>query len=189
MLHMRVLSASVLLGLVLSAGSAYAQRRTKAPERPAGPPPIQVQVVGVEVTPAGPVVLLKTVEGDTFVPIWVGEAEAFAIQLRLLKQAPPRPLTHDLLDNVIHALGAHVTRVVVADLRDGVFIGRIDLRAGRQDHHLDARSSDSIALALGTGVPIFVASHVLEEAGFTMAELQSGAWQGTPIPVERRHSL
>jgi hypothetical protein len=183
---MRHLPALVLSGAFLHAAPALAQRVTK---RPSTPPPVQVQVVGVEATAGGPVVLLKTVEGERFVPIWVGEAEAFAIQLRLLKQAPPRPLTHDLLDNVIHTLGAHVTRVVVADLRDGVFIGRIDLRAGRTDHHLDARSSDSIALALGTGVPIFVATHVLDEAGFTLDELRSGAWQGTPIPVERRHSL
>jgi uncharacterized protein len=112
------------------------------------------------------VVLLRTKGPDARVlPIWVGEQEAVAIQLRLSRQLPPRPLTHDLLERLIKTVGAKVVKIQVEGLRERVFLGRIFLKHGKQTYDIDARPSDSIALALGAHAPIFVARAVLDEAG------------------------
>ena len=112
------------------------------------------------------VVLLRT-KGTSprILPIWIGEAEAVAIQLRLSRQLPPRPLTHDLLERLIKTLGARVLKIHVESLRERVFLGRVFLKQGSQTYDIDARPSDSIALALGARAPIFVSRTVLDEAG------------------------
>ena len=112
------------------------------------------------------VVLLEDAEHKRRLPIWIGETEANAIDMRLHGRKAPRPLTHDLLERTLTAVGAHVDRVEVIDLRDNTYIGRLTLRdkAGAL-HAIDSRPSDDIALAVGAGLPIYVHPHVLAEAG------------------------
>jgi len=98
-------------------------------------------------------------------PIWIGPAEALAIQLRMARQLPPRPLTHDLVENLLKTVGARIVKIHVEGLRERVFLGRVYVKSGDRTHDVDARPSDSIALALGASAPIFVAKKVLDEAG------------------------
>jgi len=189
MRNSRLFPASVLFSLVCATGGGLALPRGRAAAPPPTPPPVRVEVATVVPSAAGMVVLLKTVEGETYLPIWVGEAEALAIQLRLAHQEYPRPLTHDLLQTIIRTLRGQVVRVTVVDLRNETFIGRVDLRVGRREHHLDARSSDSIAIALGANAPIFVARHVLDQAGLDRQTLERDGYQGAPVPLDVQHTL
>jgi bifunctional DNase/RNase len=115
-----------------------------------------------------PIVVLKDDDEKLFLPIWVGIFEANAIALQLENITTPRPMTHDLLRNLIGELDARVTRVVINDLRDATFFAQIRLliRRGGSDQTLeiDARPSDAIALALRTEAPIYVAQSVLDQA-------------------------
>lgn len=110
------------------------------------------------------VVVLKEKESDRFLPIWVGTAEANAIALKISGIDPERPVTHDLMVNMLRALGVTVTRVVVSELRNDTFHARILGRVGGRDLELDSRSSDAIALALRLGSPIFAAKEVMDQA-------------------------
>ena len=109
-----------------------------------------------------PVVLLREDDGERVLPIWIGAVEASAIAFAQQGVQPPRPLTHDLLRNVIEALGDSVSAVHITDLRDGVFYAVLVFESGVE---VSARPSDSIALALRTDAPILVAESVLDEAG------------------------
>jgi len=111
-----------------------------------------------------PIVVLKDDEEKFFLPIWVGIFEANAIALQLENVTTPRPMTHDLLRNMISELNARVIRVVINDLRDSTFFAQIRLLTGEKTLELDARPSDAIALALRTEAPIFVAQTVLDQA-------------------------
>ncbi|UCH85010.1 MAG: bifunctional nuclease family protein [Candidatus Latescibacterota bacterium] len=109
-----------------------------------------------------PIVLLKGVESDDVLPIWIGHAEALSIDLQLQGKSFDRPLTHDLLKTAVESLGATVVRVAVTDLRDNVFFAKIFIQRGSEVFAIDARPSDSIALAVRTRSPIFVAKSVFE---------------------------
>jgi bifunctional DNase/RNase len=111
-----------------------------------------------------PIVVLKDEDEKFFLPIWVGIFEANAIALQLENVTTPRPMTHDLLRNMIAELDARVIRVVINDLRDSTFFAQIKLITGERTLELDARPSDAIALALRTAAPIFVAQTVLDQA-------------------------
>ena len=111
-----------------------------------------------------PIVILRDKDGQKVLPIWVGIFEANAIALQLENVTTPRPMTHDLLRNMISELDARVTRVVINDLRDSTFFAQIRLITGDKTLELDARPSDAIALALRTEAPIFVAQTVLDQA-------------------------
>jgi bifunctional DNase/RNase len=115
-----------------------------------------------------PIVVLKDEEEKFFLPIWVGIFEANAIALELENITTPRPMTHDLLRNMIEELHARVTRVVINDLRDATFFAQIRLvvaqGSGDRTLEVDARPSDAIALALRTEAPIYVAQSVLDQA-------------------------
>jgi bifunctional DNase/RNase len=111
-----------------------------------------------------PIVVLKDEEEKFFLPIWVGIFEANAIALQLENVSTPRPMTHDLLRNMIAELDARVTRVVINDLRDSTFFAQIRVIIGERTLELDARPSDAIALALRADAPIYVAQSVLEQA-------------------------
>ena len=120
------------------------------------------------------VVILKEVDSDRFLPIWIGPYEAEAITIRLQEMEVIRPLTHDLLRNVIRNLHASVLRVVINELRDDVFYARIILDRDGEQIEIDSRPSDAIALAVRANVPIFVTEAVLKEAGAEPeAEIQS----------------
>ena len=116
-----------------------------------------------------PIIILKDVQSDTMLPIWVGAYEANAIALEIEKIAPPRPMTHDLLRNLIVELGVHVDRVVVTSLRDNTFFAVIEMRNSDGDKMvLDSRPSDAIALALRADCPIYVDMEVIKASRNTM---------------------
>jgi bifunctional DNase/RNase len=127
---------------------------------------VAMSIKGLMLDPVSnsPIVVLKDDEEKFFLPIWVGIFEANAIALQLESITTPRPMTHDLLRNLIAQLGGRVTRIVINDLRDSTFFAQIGLIAGGRNFDIDARPSDAIALALRTESPIFVAQSVLEQA-------------------------
>jgi bifunctional DNase/RNase len=126
----------------------------------------EVKVRGLILDPTNnsPVVILKDVASEAILPIWIGVFEANAIAMEIEKGVPPRPMTHDLLKNVIAQLGASVERVVITDLRDSTFYAIIVLDVGGEKVIVDSRPSDAIALALRTDSPIFVAEHVMRSS-------------------------
>ena len=116
-----------------------------------------------------PIIILKDVQSDTMLPIWVGAYEANAIALEIEKIAPPRPMTHDLLRNLIVQLGVQVERVVVTSLRDNTFFAVIEMRNSEGNRMvLDSRPSDAIALALRADCPIYVDMEVIKASRNTL---------------------
>ena len=111
-----------------------------------------------------PIVILKADGGTRLLPIWIGLFEANAIALVLEKIGTSRPMTHDLLKNLVDLLDARVERAVVDNLRENTFYASLYLRARGEERRLDARPSDAIALALRAGAPIFVTREVLARA-------------------------
>ena len=126
--------------------------------------PMSIKGLMLDPVSNSPIVVLKDEDDRFFLPIWVGIFEANAIALQLENVTTPRPMTHDLLRNMIAELNAQVTRIVINDLRDSTFFAQIRLLMGGKTLELDARPSDAIALALRTEAPIFVAQSVLEQA-------------------------
>jgi bifunctional DNase/RNase len=127
---------------------------------------IEMTIKGLMVDPITnmPIVSLKDKEGDRVLPIWVGIFEANAIALQIENIATPRPMTHDLLRNVITDLNGQVDRVVVCDLKDNTFYAIIHLTVRGERVAIDARPSDAIALALRTRSPILVEETVIDNA-------------------------
>jgi bifunctional DNase/RNase len=127
---------------------------------------IEMTIKGLMVDPITnmPIVMLKDTGGDRVLPIWVGIFEANAIALQIENIATPRPMTHDLLRNVIKDLDGTVERVVVCDLRDNTFYAVIYLTVRGESVAIDARPSDAIALALRTRSPILVEERVIDNA-------------------------
>ncbi|HET8894039.1 MAG TPA: bifunctional nuclease family protein [Gaiellaceae bacterium] len=111
-----------------------------------------------------PIVLLKTADGNKFLPIWIGHAEAAAILMKLQSQAPPRPMTHDLLSDMLEQLGATISRITVTELRENTFFAQIIVTQDGQEIEIDSRPSDAIALAIRAEAPIYAADRVIEES-------------------------
>jgi uncharacterized protein len=130
---------------------------------------LDLDVVGVrvEMPSNNPIVLLRERSGDRYLPIWVGAVEATAIAYAQQGIVPPRPLTHDLLRDVVAALGSEVTEVRITALEDGVFYSMLIFADGTE---VSARPSDAIALALRTGSPIRGEEAVLDQAGIELPE-------------------
>jgi bifunctional DNase/RNase len=127
-----------------------------------------VEVVGVriEMPSNQPIVLLKEMEGRTFLPIWVGSVEATAIAFAQQELRPQRPLTHDLIVDLLETTGATLTAVRITDMVDGIFYAEIALRSAQGElAPLSARPSDAIAIALRTKSNIFVSQELLDRAG------------------------
>ena len=127
---------------------------------------VAMSIKGLMLDPVSnsPIVVLKDDDEKFFLPIWVGIFEANAIALQLENITTPRPMTHDLLRNMINELEGEVTRVVINDLRDSTFFAQIRILVGGKTLEVDARPSDAIALALRTEAPIYVAQSVLDQA-------------------------
>jgi len=111
-----------------------------------------------------PIVLLKTAEGNKFLPIWIGHPEAAAILMKLQGASTPRPLTHDLLTDILRQLEARVVKITVTELRDNTFYAQITLGIDGSEVEIDSRPSDAIALAVRAEAPIYAAENVLEES-------------------------
>ena len=111
------------------------------------------------------VVILKQKDTDRYLPIWIGPPEADAIAVRLQEVSVPRPLTHDLLDNSIKALGGEIDRIVISSMENDTYFATIVVRQGEKVVEIDARPSDALALAVRAGVQIFAAPEVMEKCG------------------------
>lgn len=127
---------------------------------------LEMKIRGLLMDPTtnSPIVILKDINSDAMLPIWVGPFEANSIASEIEKIAPPRPMTHDLLRNAINLFGAEVQRIVVTELRDNTFYAVIEMEWNGNRLILDARPSDAIALALRADCPIFVNEEVLKSS-------------------------
>ncbi|MBU6312178.1 MAG: bifunctional nuclease family protein [Actinomycetales bacterium] len=131
--------------------------------------PVEVVGVRVEMPSNQPIVLLRESGSETYLPIWIGAVEATAIAFAQQGVVPQRPLTHDLMRDLLDALSAPLQEVRITRLEDGVFFADLVFASGTQ---VSARPSDAIALALRTGSPIYAADDVLEEAGVAIPDEQ-----------------
>ena len=130
---------------------------------------VKIRALMMDPNSGTPIIILKDVESDTMLPIWVGAYEANAIALEIEKISPPRPMTHDLLRNLIIELGVKVERVVVTSLRDNTFFAKIEMLNEKGDRmFLDSRPSDAIALALRADCPIYVDMEVIKASRNTI---------------------
>ena len=128
-----------------------------------------MEVVGVrvEMPTNQPIVLLKETGGERYLPIWIGPMEATAIAFAQQGMVPPRPLTHDLMRDILQALKVELSQVNITALRDGIFFADLVFSNGAT---VSARPSDSIALALRTGTTIFAQDEILDEAGVSIPD-------------------
>jgi bifunctional DNase/RNase len=133
---------------------------------------VELNLVGVRVElPSNqPIVLLKEQEGERYLPIWIGAMEATAIAFALQGIVTQRPMTHDLLKNVLEETEVHVERIVITELREGTFYAVIQLSRNGTRYEVSSRPSDAIALAVRVNVPIFANEDVLTEASIVIRD-------------------
>jgi uncharacterized protein len=133
---------------------------------------IEMELTGVrvELPTNQPIVLLRERQGERYLPIWIGAAEAAAIALSLQGVVTPRPMTHDLLKSILEDLSVQVRRIVVTELRDSTFFATIELQRDATSYEVSSRPSDAIALAVRMAVPIFASEEVLDEAAIMIPE-------------------
>jgi hypothetical protein len=131
---------------------------------------VEIDSIRVSLMSEHRVVVLKALEEELYLPIWIGPYEAEAIAIRLKNVDISRPLTHDLLNNTIGEMGGRISHIVVSDLRDDTFYALITVDANGHLLEIDSRPSDAIALAVRAGAPIFVAENVMERASITPQE-------------------
>jgi bifunctional DNase/RNase len=131
---------------------------------------VEMTIYGVSFDLVGkqPIVLLKTADGNRYLPIWIGHPEAAAILMKLQGASAPRPLTHDLLVNILGELDVEVVRVTVTELRENTFHASITVAQNGAEVEIDSRSSDAIAVAVRAQAPIFAADDVIEESAIEM---------------------
>jgi bifunctional DNase/RNase len=127
------------------------------------------------------VVMLKEKAAERYLPIFIGPAEANAIAIKLRGEALPRPLTHDLLQSVIEALGASVSSIIVNDLKNDTFYAKIVLTVGDSQMEIDARPSDALALAVRVEVPIYAEESVLDKAGISLEKMEEAVETATAV--------
>ncbi len=151
---------------------------------------VEMKVRGLALDPVSnmPIIVLRDEEDKRSLPIWVGIFEANAIALELEKIATPRPMTHDLIKNILESLDAQVARVVVTDLRENTFYAVLHLKLGTAEYTVDSRPSDAIALALRVAAPIFVDEDVFPKAG-KMEVSKEGEPMKTDDPEQLREWL
>lgn len=124
---------------------------------------VEIDSIRISLVTQHRIVMLKEIDGERQVPIWIGPCEADAITIELQDVKVARPVTHDLLKNVINEMGGHVSHVLVKELNDGIFLARLYVDANGKELDIDCRPSDAIALAVRVKVPIFIAEEVMEE--------------------------
>jgi bifunctional DNase/RNase len=127
----------------------------------------EMTLYGVSFEPIGkqPIVLLKTADDDKFLPIWIGHSEAAAILMKLQGATPPRPMTHDLLTDVVSELQGEVVKVTVTEMRENTYYARITIVQDGRELEIDSRPSDAIALAVRCDAQIFATDDVIDESG------------------------
>ena len=149
-----------------------------------------MDILGLSTNPASGgayALILREVNGSRRLPIIIGASEAQSIALEMEGIKPPRPLTHDLMKNIITAFGAELTDIIIDDLRDGTFFAKLNI----DNQMIDSRPSDAIALAVRYGVQIYVASSVMDEAAFIPEEEDEEQHQTPPAapanPKQQHH--
>ncbi|MBW1808374.1 MAG: bifunctional nuclease family protein [Deltaproteobacteria bacterium] len=175
----------VVIGLLAEPAVAGSKKKKSTTQADTLKPPrgfVTMHVAGVMESKGGKAVVLKEEKNGYLLPIWIGEAEAFAIQLRLSRRSFQRPLTHDLLDKVVQKLGGELIKIHVDDLQDNTFLGTVFIRQNKKIISIDARPSDSIALAVGNKIPIFVSQKVLDRAGIKEDQLKEKPGKDKPNP-------
>jgi hypothetical protein len=127
---------------------------------------LEMKVSGIALDPFTntPIVILKDLTGEKILPIWIGFMEASSIAMELEKTPRVRPLTHDLMKNLLDRVKFSITKIEVTDLRNDTFYAEIHLKRENEEHIIDSRPSDAIAIAIRTGSPIFVNDQVLEKS-------------------------
>jgi uncharacterized protein len=132
----------------------------------------EMTIYGVSFDMVGkqPIVLLKTLDGNKFLPIWIGHPEAAAILTKLQGQSTPRPMTHDLMTDVLTELNARVSRIAVTELRENTFFAVITLQVNGNEVEIDSRPSDALALAVRASAPIFVADKVIDDSAIEFGQ-------------------
>lgn len=146
---------------------------------------VKIRALMMDPNSGTPIIILKDVNSETMLPIWVGAYEANAIALEIEKIAPQRPMTHDLLRNLIVEMGASVERVVITELRDNTFFAVIEMRTtDGTAMMLDSRPSDAIALALRADCPIFVDSEVIRASRNTVENESEDAGDAASLEDE-----
>jgi len=151
---------------------------------------VLVDILGLSTNPASGgayALILREVNGSRRLPIIIGASEAQSIALEMEGIKPPRPLTHDLMKNIITAFGAELTDIIIDDLRDGTFYAKLNI----DSQMIDSRPSDAIALAVRYGVQIYVAASVMDEAAFVPEEEDEEQHQNPPAaqanPKQQHH--
>lgn len=153
---------------------------------------VKVERLTLDRTTQSPVVVLREDEGDRALPIWIGAGEASAIHMQLARMTVSRPLTHDLLVSAIQGMGGTLTRVVITRVEQNTYYAQLDLVVDGRDVNLDARPSDSIAVALRTGSPIFAEDSLLDMVTVEIADGEETSpsapdpftSSGSPFPQE-----
>jgi len=173
----RNLLPALIFFLVFWASASIAQStEAKAPKESKE---MKVKTVTLDPSSQTPVVILEGIQDKTFLPIWIGNAEAASIAMELEHVAVPRPNTHDLIRNILENLGATVHRITITDMRNGTYFASITLKVRGQEIHVDSRPSDAIAVALRTKSPIYATPEVLAKARQLPAGAQSGELRKT----------
>jgi len=133
---------------------------------------IEMNLVGVrvELPTNQPIVLLREKEGERFLPIWIGAMEATAIAFALQGIVTARPMTHDLMKNLLEEIGVNIDRIVITELRDGTFYAVIQMQQNGSTFEVSSRPSDAIALAVRVNVPVFANEEVLTEASIVIRD-------------------
>lgn len=133
---------------------------------------IELQLVGVrvELPTNQPIVLLRERDGERFLPIWIGAVEATAIAFALQGIQTARPMTHDLMKNILETTQIKVEKILITDLKEGTFFATIQISLNGSTFDISSRPSDAIALAVRAGVPIFAATDVLDEASIVIRD-------------------
>ncbi len=145
---------------------------------------VQVEILGLSASPSAGgayALLLKEVYGVRRLPIIIGQFEAQSIALEMEGIKPPRPLTHDLLKNVIDNLGGTITEIIIDELKENTFYSKIKLEISSMTNEIDSRPSDAIALAVRTGSPLFVSEDVMKIAAFVPSSEDADEESHDPI--------
>ncbi len=137
----------------------------------------QMSIYGInlDLFSSSPIVILKVEDENRYLPIWIGQAEARSILMKLQNQEFSRPLTHDLAVSLVSELGGTLERIIVTELKDSTFFATLRLEIGGRTVDVDSRPSDAIAIAVRAGAPIFAADEVIEEAAVVFEEAMEDA--------------
>lgn len=145
---------------------------------------VRVQSLGIDQNTKSPVVILQEDEGERVLPIWIGPAEASAIAMELAGMKFARPLTHDLFPSIIRGLGGDVTRVLITRVHDNTYFAELVIQRGEEIFTVDARPSDSIAIALRTRAELFAGDELLADAQFEVSTAESADFSLEAPPGE-----